>query len=32
MLGNPHDEFGHAQQKLIALGASNGLTVSDGDF
>lgn len=32
MLGNPHDEFGHAQQELIALGASNGLTVSDGDF
>jgi hypothetical protein len=32
MLGNPHNEFGHAQQKLIAVGASNGLMISDGDF
>lgn len=32
MLGNPHDEFGYAQQELIAVGASNGLKINDGDF
>jgi hypothetical protein len=32
MLGRPHDDSGHAQQELIAIGGSHGVSIGDGDF